>query len=736
MTVEMKKSFKYMVMLTVLVLSACTAEEFDGEGYLALSLELTTAQDAPTATRTLPTVEELNNSCAIKIRNGSGSLIREYSGLNSVPSQLQLVTGMYAVEATAGSKVDVAFDAPYYEGKTNFEIKKADVTAITLPVYLQNTLVKMEYTPVAAAKFTSCTVTVSMSKGALEFVKGEDQTGYYIMPKGETELDWTLRATTKEGLSHSTSGVIKNVKSATKYTLKFDYQELEPEDGGMFLDITVADEPVDPRECVITIGRAPMIERLENDEYLSLADPLNFTTNDEGRDVVVAVRTSAELKSFRLSCPEFKTKLGLEFETIDIHTVADNVRAPLKENGINYVSEYDVANDFSIAQLSFTKKFFKYFTQGDSEGTYYIELKATDANARVRTAVLQVMVSNAIVNTTIINDYEVWATKATVYANVNRTLYDALQNDDQKVLKFEYRIKGSNDWQQTDAVLDGNTMSTELSGLSPRTTYEYRAACSGQTAVANVREFTTEAALAIPNGGFEGWQKPDKIWLLYGAGESMFWDSGNHGSATMNKNITNYDETVKAPNTTGTRSVKMVSQFVGVGSIGKFAAGNAFVGKYLGTDGTDGILGFGRSFTSRPVKLKGYIKYTMKEISDTSLSNVPKGSNDNAHIYMAIGDWGNETGDPDCPVLIKTKSSELKLFDKTGPGVIAYGELILTDSTEGEGMIPFEITFNYKDLTRKAKYLVLTATASRYGDYFTGGEGSTLWLDDLEFVYE
>ena len=120
----MKKCFKYMVMLTVLVLSACTAEEFDGEGYLALSLELTTAQDAPTATRTLPTVEELNNSCAIKIRNGLGSLIREYSGLNSVPSQLQLVTGMYAVEATAGSKVDVAFDAPYYEGKTNFEIKK------------------------------------------------------------------------------------------------------------------------------------------------------------------------------------------------------------------------------------------------------------------------------------------------------------------------------------------------------------------------------------------------------------------------------------------------------------------------------------------------------------------------------------------------------------------------------------------------------------------------------------
>lgn len=724
--------------MAVFTLSSCTAEEFDGEGFLALSLELTTEQaDNVAATRALPTKEELDNSCAIKIRNGAGGLIREYSGLNSVPAQLQLITGMYAVEATAGTKVDVAFDAPYYEGKTTFEIKKGEVTPITLPVYLQNTLVKMEYSETAAAKFTECKVKVSMSKGALEFDKNssEEQTGYFIMPNGETELDWSLQATTVDGLSHSKSGTIKNIKGATKYTLKFDYQELEPTDGGMYLDIEVIDEPVDPRECLITIGRAPTIERLQDDVYYSLATPLNFSLNDEGRDVVVAVRTSAELKSFRLSCPEFKTKLGLEFDAIDIHTVADNVRAPLKQKGINYTNEYNVANDFSIAQLTFTKTFFQFFTQGDEEATYYVEMKAMDANNRMRTATMQIMVSNAIVNTSIVNDYEVWASKAGVSANVNRTLYDAL-TDAEKVLTFEYRKKGETEWQTIAATLSENTMKAELTGLEAGVTYEYRAACAGQEADSETKTFTTEAAASIPNGGFEGWQKSDKVWLLYGSGESMFWDSGNHGSATLNVNVTNYDETIKAPGSTGSRSIKMVSQFVSLMGIGKFAAGNAFVGKYIGTDGTDGILGFGRPFTSRPTKLKGYIKYKMEKVSRSSLESVPTGVNDNAHIYMAIGDWANETGEADCPVLIKTKSSELKLFDKTGPGVIAFGELILTDSTEGEGMIPFEITLDYKDLTRKAKYLVLTASASRYGDYFTGGEGSTLWLDDLEFVYE
>lgn len=217
----------------------------------------------------------------------------------------------------------------------------------------------------------------------------------------------------------------------------------------------------------------------------------------------------------------------------------------------------------------------------------------------------------------------------------------------------------------------------------------------------------------------------------------MFWDSGNHGSATLNVNVTNYDESVKAPGSLGSRSIKMESQYVSLFGIGKFAAGNVFAGQYIGTDGTDGILGFGRTFTSRPAKLRGYMKYISTAVTDRE-ENAPDdapaiGASDQAHIYVAIGDWDNETGiEP--PVIIKTK--EVKLFDKTGPGVIAYGELVQSTSTEGTEMIPFEIQLNYRDLTRKPLYIIVVASASKYGDYFTGGRGSTLWLDDLELVYE
>lgn len=43
---------------------------------------------------------------------------------------------------------------------------------------------------------------------------------------------------------------------------------------------------------------------------------------------------------------------------------------------------------------------------------------------------------------------------------------------------------------------------------------------------------------------------------------------------------------------------------------------------------------------------------------------------------------------------------------------------------------------DYRSLTRIPNYIVIVASASKYGDYFTGSTGSTMWLDDLELIYE
>ena len=47
-----------------------------------------------------------------------------------------------------------------------------------------------------------------------------------------------------------------------------------------------------------------------------------------------------------------------------------------------------------------------------------------------------------------------------------------------------------------------------------------------------------------------------------------------------------------------------------------------------------------------------------------------------------------------------------------------------------------DVPMEYRSSDRKPKYIIVTISASKYGDYFTGGEGSTLYMDDFSLIYE
>lgn len=304
---------------------------------------------------------------------------------------------------------------------------------------------------------------------------------------------------------------------------------------------------------------------------------------------------------------------------------------------------------------------------------------------------------------------------------------------------IQYRKQGETEW---DRVFDDEITFAEdgftatMRHLSPGTIYEYSTAIAGSES--DIRTFSTDTIALLPNAGFENWQMyrnetlstPMTAWAVFGEGEKMFWDSGNWGSATLSKYITEYDEEVLHG---GKRSARLKSQFVGALGIGKFAAGNLFIGQYIATDGMDGILDFGRPFEGRPSTLKGWFKYKTikldKYVSEelAEVEDAQKGMNDKATIYIALGDW-------DKPVNIRTKKDERKLFDKNDPHIIAYQEMEIGESVNN--WTEFKLKLDYRSLTRKPKYLLIVSSASKYGDFFTGGDGSTLWIDDFELVYE
>ena len=67
-----------------------------------------------------------------------------------------------------------------------------------------------------------------------------------------------------------------------------------------------------------------------------------------------------------------------------------------------------------------------------------------------------------------------------------------------------------------------------------------------------------------------------------------------------------------------------------------------------------------------------------------------------------------------------------------------YGEKVFMASTGGNGLIEFtiELEDSSENRLRKPTSIVVVASSSRYGDFFAGSTGSTMWLDDLELIYE
>ena len=302
---------------------------------------------------------------------------------------------------------------------------------------------------------------------------------------------------------------------------------------------------------------------------------------------------------------------------------------------------------------------------------------------------------------------------------------------------FEYREAGAENWiavPKEYVTVNGGQFSARVPHLKANTTYECRAFSDGQRAKAV--QFSTVDMGSFPNMGFEDWHKSEKSVICPWAKDgSVFWDTGNHGSAIVGeKNVTTNVPDIR-PGSTGQYAACLSSQnILGV----KFAAGNLFVGEYKKTQGTNGILGFGREFVSYPTALKGWFKYKTAPITEVSkgyekLKNLP----DTCIVWVALGDWeltqNAETGQKTAVEIRTDNNNNGKYFDKNDPHVIAYGEM--TCGEDVNEYKSFEVKLDYRATNRVPTSLLIVCSASKYGDYFTGGE-SVMWIDDFSLVYD
>lgn len=258
--------------------------------------------------------------------------------------------------------------------------------------------------------------------------------------------------------------------------------------------------------------------------------------------------------------------------------------------------------------------------------------------------------------------------------------------------------------------------------LKPGTTYEYELTVDNKTN--NIQTFTTEPEEKVPNLSFDEWFKDGKSWYANKdlTDENYFWDSGNKGSNTIGEANPTSPETndiVKG------KAARLESKTVA----SVFAAGSLYTGTFGKVEGLSGAsLNFGRPYSSRPSALKGYYKYNSGTIDKAKAPYEELiGQKDSCHIYVGLFTW-----DKPFPVNTSTGTFVDRTWDNEN--MVAYGELVNGETIKD--YTPFTIRLKYRDYTTKPTYILVVASASKYGDYFTGSTSSVLLLDECELVFE
>lgn len=291
---------------------------------------------------------------------------------------------------------------------------------------------------------------------------------------------------------------------------------------------------------------------------------------------------------------------------------------------------------------------------------------------------------------------------------------------------FQYRPSSSLQWIDVPSdyiTHNGGAFHAYIPHLTPLTEYVVRAVSNEN--IGNEITVTTEATQDLPDASFDQWWKNDKVWNPWPENGVQFWDTGNKGAATLGQS--NVVPSSDTPLGAG-QSAKLETKFVGIAAVGKLAAGSVYSGSFKKVDGTNGILDYGRPWEARPTKLRGYYKYTTAPIDNASEEwKHLLGQPDTCSIYVALTDWT-------APYEIRTNPKNRQLFDVDSPSIIAYGEL--RSGTSTNGWQEFEIKLEYSATNRKPSYIVISSAASRLGDFFTGGNGAVLYIDEFSLDYD
>ena len=680
----MKKIYRFILCASIALLSvACnnqadqSVEMAENEGVLALNIDFegTRADVDPAA--------EFELKIYRYAADNSKELVRKYTSLTDIPEYIWLIKDNYCAQVKVGQKVLATFTDKHYSGTTDFTITAGNVETVTVDCQMANIPVAVTYDTTVAAHFTGEYYTYVSAANSFDLESAEaakvptlkytdSAEGYFLLPDGTTNISWYFYGT--DGQTPMTaSGVIENVEPQKLYTLKFKYSKDAP--GGLTLVATV-DTSVEHRDDSVAFSPDPTIKGV-------------------GFDVNAAYNYTSGSRSYTVVALDTISQMNITYGDTTFDLLSDTYP------GISVTKVS--AKEYTVA---LSEPFFE--TMNGGSQTFAFRIKDASGGVGFQECVYNIQ------GVLPLSSYDLWF----------QTAYFSAVSFSSDVT-IGYRVSDG-EWKQLSASAAGaaDTYNATATDFSSGRSYEYALFIAG-TQVGKSLTVTTPAGAQIPESGFEAWTiASDKAECPAADANNLFWDTGNHATAGLiGKQLTVAANDAR-PGSTGVKSAYMKSIMAAIAGIGKFAAGNLFVGRFVTVDGMGGIVEFGRpfDFTSRPKAIRFWMKNHQGTINEGSHTS----GTDLAKIYCCFTDR-KFTVNTNKPETFFTPS-----LNTDGIYAMAYWE-----STEDHSdWTLMELPIEYKEgITTKPTLLVLTFSCSGYGDYFTGSTDSYMYVDDVEFVY-
>ena len=720
------------LLLLVLLVSSCSRrqETFYEPGKGGVRIDLTT--ELPATRAELDTVANPLNvdDFKVEIINSKGVIFKRWNTYTEYKSGENAAFhmnagGPYTLRATYGDSLASGWSAWFFKGESTFTVPAQDVVSVSAVCRMANIKVAVAYGEDMLNDYQEYKTTVTGRRGSLVFdMAHKDEAGY--MPADPLTVDVELTDHDGKKWYFRNSSQVQ-ASPGDFITLSLNTKAEPEQELGLSLTVDYGTNdveiPIDLSASLPT--EAPSISSLSGFDAETGALP-SFIEGTMPE--AAAVNFTWDARTTLASCSLKVTSAYFDDydlpKEVNLCALEGSQGKLLRQHGIEF-PDFSKTMTVQQAGIEFEQFAQKLAYNADAAAnTHTFEITVTDAKGKSASRTVTIAPAEAS-KSVAVQPAGMWARRA----------YLSLSTDgDAQKLSVQYQKQGTSTWvnpETADAAVDGGVKTLTVLGLEPGTNYIFRAVyneCQSEATEA----FTTETEQQPENPGFEEWYE----WVyyvnnskLFGTGDDVYqsnyapylnndtkwWDCNN--SETTPGDRTNTGATYKSfpmvsyvSGRTGGKAAQLMVIAISNTSVSgscleprTVGIGRIFTGVYDGDQG--------RSFASRPVKLKFWYKYeSVNSDYFTMMITLKNGDTEIARGQFSspassVVDWAEHTVD-----VVYSRT------DMTATSI--YIEFVsATDAN-------WELNNKISDIT--------------YGGSKTADvhRGSILTIDDIELIYE